>query len=198
MGTAFCVTVDGHFLTADHVVNPEVPRGPNDEIHLAQIGSDGHTATLLGPCSIIDSSSSLDFAILQATLGTQRIQKYLEIDYSARFEGEEVAICGYPLASVSPASPNDRSLFLDAKLRVAAGIISSQNNSNGKLTLEVDFPILRGNSGGPLFSQDSGKVLGISIATVAMSNEHNVTIGHLGIVRDIRALQSSLRKLGRV
>jgi len=198
LGTAFAVTPNGIFITADHVVNPQhgTTPGPaigvNDKIHLAQMQVDGQTAVMIGPCTILAASQSNDHAILQAPLHMGRIQKYLELDLEARFEGEEVAICGYPLASTQTL-PQNGAVALTLNIRVAAGIISSQQVNNGSKHLEVDFPILPGNSGGPLFSVRSGRVLGLASATFSAVN-NNTTIGHLGIIKDIRNAWPDLKR----
>lgn len=198
LGTAFSVSSDGIFVTADHVVNPQnnTPPGrafgPNDKILLAQMQSDGCTASIVGPCQVLASSQPHDYAILKLGTVAGRIQKYLEIDLASRFEGDEVAICGYPLASTQ-THPQNGAVTITMSIRVAAGIISSQQLQNNSKVLEVDFPILPGNSGGPLFHIRTGKVLGLAKATLSVGNGGGVTIGHLGQISDVRNLWSALK-----
>jgi len=191
VGTAFSVSSEGVFLTADHVANPQnntpagQPVGPNDKILLAQMQADGVTASILGPFQIVASSQQHDFAILKIQTPHVLIQKYLELDLSSRFEGEEVAVCGYPLASTQQ-HPQNGSVTLNMSIRVAAGIISSQQIKNNSKELEVDFPILPGNSGGPIISIETGKVVGLAKATMTVGGATGHTMGHLGIVTDVR------------
>ncbi len=200
VGTAFAISSNGHFITADHVVNPDHsnPAGqarlPNDKIILAQIQGDGMTANIInGPCQVASMSQQQDYAILNMQLPLGRVQYYLELDFGQRFEGEEVAICGYPLATTQ-MHPESKSITINLNIRVAAGIISTQRIENNSKLLEVDFPILPGNSGGPLFSVRSGKVLGLATATFSALNNVGHTIGHVGIIRDIRNLTQDLKK----
>ena len=197
VGTAFAISADGVFVTANHVVNPQsgttqgLPLGPLDKILLAQMQVDGETATIRGPCQVIVCSQQNDYALLKLATSQSRIQKYLELDLGARFEGEEVAICGYPLASTQ-THPQNGAITITLHIRVAAGIISSQQIQNGSKHLEVDFPILPGNSGGPLFGVKSGKVLGLASATFSVGNGAH-TVGHLGIIKDIRNALSDIK-----
>lgn len=199
LGTAFAVSED-LFITADHVANPQnnVPvgraLGPNDKLLLAQMQADGTTAVIMGPYQVVASSQAHDYAILKSTVVSPRIQKYLELDLGPRFEGEEIAVCGYPLAS-SQAHPENGAITISLNIRVAAGIISSQILENGSKKLEVDFAILPGNSGGPIFSINSGKVLGLASATLSVGGAVGPTIGHLGIVKDIRNVWPALKSL---
>jgi len=120
-----------------------------------------------------------------------RIQKYLEVDMGSRFEGEEVAVCGYPMASTT-VHPENNSITINLSLKVAAGIISSQKLDNGSKILELDFPIIPGNSGGPVFSIHTGKVLGLAAATLSVMNQNGMTIGHVGVAKDIRNTKSAI------
>ena len=198
LGTAFSVSSEGHFITANHVVQPSTgqPPGPqvgtNDKIHLAQMQHDGTTATISGPLTTLAQSVCHDYAIIHLQTSGSKIQKYLELDFSSRFEGEEVAICGYPLASTQ-LTPENNSVQMNLNIRVASGIISSQRIENGSKLIEVDFPILSGNSGGPLFSLRTGKVLAIAHATYSLQNASGASIGHLGLTKDIRNATSDLK-----
>jgi S1-C subfamily serine protease len=193
VGTAFAVSSEGHFVTANHVVNPHqnVPAGnalgPQDRILLAQMQPDGMTATISGPYVILASSQQHDYALLFMPTASGRVQNFLPVDMGSRFEGEDVAICGYPLASSTVNPINTNNVTLQLNLRVAAGIISSRRIDNNSKILEVDFPILPGNSGGPLFSKATGKVLGISSATMSVGGSNGLpSLGHIGIAKDIR------------
>jgi S1-C subfamily serine protease len=198
LGTAFAVSAEGHFFTADHVINlnhgnpPGPVRGPNDKILLAQMQPDGMTASISGPYQVLSHSQPHDYAILHLQTAPGRTQKYLELDLGPRFEGEEVAVCGYPLASTT-IHPTNNSISMNLNLRVAAGIISSQRVENESKILEVDFPIIPGNSGGPLFSVKTGKVVGLASATLSVGGPNGQTIGHVGIARDIRNARIDLR-----
>ena len=199
VGTAFAISADGLLMTANHVINRDQikPAGPKlgskDKILLAQVHPDGMIASLLGPASVVSGSQQHDYALLKLPIAPGRIQKYLELDLGSRFEGEEVAICGYPLGSARK-NPENSSIAINLSLRVAAGIISSQRIDTGSKHLDVDFPILPGNSGGPLFNVATGKVLGSACATLALRGADGSTIGHLGIVKDLRNAWADIRQ----
>lgn len=194
VGTAFAISSEGHFMTAEHVVNQVgQPLTTQDKILLAQMQPDGLTASISGPYSILTSSKTHDYALLHQPTAQGRVQQYLDLDSGSRFEGEDVAICGYPMAS-SRINPENKTVTIELNIRVAAGIISSQKlEHTGRKLLEVDFPILPGNSGGPLVSLKTGKVLGLAIATMAVGEPGKPTLGHLGLVSDIRNAASDLR-----
>jgi serine protease Do len=202
LGSGFFISDDGYFITADHVINPDhgMPPGnarrPGDIIAIAQLQPDGRSVSVISPMDIIHSDQPRDFAILKPQAGIPRIEKVLSPDFSSRFEGEEVAICGYPLAASShdPATGN---ISLEMPIRVAAGILSGQRIDAGVGLLEVDFPILPGNSGGPLISVQSGSVLGIAKATITVGAPSGPT-GMFGICVDMRELRAELRRLNIV
>jgi hypothetical protein len=191
LGTAFSISSDGHFITADHVINPNhgnspgIARTNNDKIFLAQMQPDGMTASITGPYAVRTQSQTHDYAILELPTPQGKVQQYLNLDLGSRYEGEDVAICGYPMASTT-VHPTNNAIAINLNLRVAAGIISSQRIDNGSKIVEVDFPIIPGNSGGPLFSLRSGKVIGLASATLSVGGPNGQTIGHVGIVKDIR------------
>lgn len=198
LGTAFSFTSDGHFFTAEHVVNPNrgnpslPPRTNSDKILLAQMQPDGMTASITGPYQILASSPLHDYVILHMATPPGRVQRYLELDIGPRYEGDSVAICGYPMGSTS-VHPSNNAITINLNLRVAAGIISSQRIENGSKLVEVDFPIIPGNSGGPLVSIQTGRVIGLASATVSVGGPNGQTIGHVGIVRDIRNAKPDFR-----
>jgi S1-C subfamily serine protease len=91
--------------------------------------------------------------------------------------------------------PRNNAITISLNLRVAAGIISSQRIENSSKLVEVDFPIIPGNSGGPLVSTASGRVIGLASATVSVGGPNGQTIGYVGIARDIRNAKPDFRSL---
>ncbi len=200
-GTGFFVSNDGYFVTADHVINLDHGRPAGrlreikDKIMIAQIQPDGRSVSVVGPMQVVVENRTKDYAILKAPDTLPKVQKYLDIDLTARFEGEEVSICGYPLAS-SNQDPQSGQILLDIYIRVSAGILMCQRLDNLTQILEVDFPILPGNSGGPLIATTSRRVLGLATATNTVPGPNGTPMGMFGICTDIRELQEDLRNKG--
>ncbi|MEX0976913.1 MAG: trypsin-like peptidase domain-containing protein [Woeseia sp.] len=57
------------------------------------------------------------------------------------------------------------------------GVVSGATNKLGSKLLQIDAPINGGNSGGPLISMASGKVVGISSASLNKNDDQNTNFG---------------------
>jgi hypothetical protein len=93
---------------------------------------------------------------------------YLPLDYSDIRIGAEIGVAGYPiprLVVVNGKISFDGLLFRVAKSVLTSTYIITINTDIGTTlpnmpVIEVNFLFVSGNSGGPIFSSDTGRVLG--------------------------------------
>ena len=168
LGTGFFVRPD-LFISCEHVINPSAaPHQPGDSYRLIANLS-GNTANVhVVTAPQIGKELSLfpesDLAVLQvANAGGQ---EFVSICYNDVLVGHEIGVVGYPLAVLGTDSAGN--LLLDGLIyRAARGVITGRFpadlNGNAKSIpiLEVNFMFVSGNSGGPVFDPETGKVLGM-------------------------------------
>jgi V8-like Glu-specific endopeptidase len=149
-GSAFCSR--GRLVTNGHVF--DVPPG-TARVWLRQDGDPTSAqGVVLVPTDfqrrriIASPETEYDYAVLDVP-EIQRLNPYQfeVIDHSAKSVGEEVAFLGYPLNRMN--------------LTCHSGIISSFYRSNSVDVIQIDASVNPGNSGGPLFVPQTGKVIGI-------------------------------------
>ncbi|MBV9537333.1 MAG: PDZ domain-containing protein [Acidisphaera sp.] len=143
-GSGFIISADGTVVTNNHVV-----RGATSvSVKLA----DGTSL----PAKVVGRDALTDIAVLRVDAGHKL--PYLQLGNSDEVKpGEWVVAMGNPFG-------------LEGS--VSAGIVSARNRDIGDgpydQFIQVDAPINRGNSGGPLFTQD-GKVVGVNTAILSPS-----------------------------
>jgi len=211
LGTGFFVAPK-IFITCDHVMNP-----PNDP-HLAGdnyflvanlTGRSGKIYRIDGPQlgSEITLFPNLDLAVLKVS-SADSDQPYCALEYGNVWEGQEIGVVGYPLAQLSSVNGN---VSLDGVLyRAARGCVTACYSSNdGALQnapfVEVNFLFVPGNSGGPVFSTDTGRVLGFvrgyravkireSVATATMIQQLPLGLGNQ-YIENLNAIYSVAIKM---
>jgi S1-C subfamily serine protease len=188
VGTGFCIHPRGIVITCEHVLSAFMARPLRDQIagtansnekpesHLANIRA------LIPHAIFYDSKLSLhqlyafpipmDVAISKTNfdLGMIRLQTHpafkdgfpqLEVgDYSDVHEGMEVWTCGFPLGSyLQKQIGTITSSFTKG---IISSIIPSPGTSPEHLKgYQLNLTATHGNSGGPVFSPDTGKVYGV-------------------------------------
>jgi hypothetical protein len=95
-------------------------------------------------------------------------QSFVALDYGDQMVGKEIGVAGYPLAALAP-SPTGDLLYNGLIFRVARGVMTSTystkiNQDRGGVlpevpVLEVNFLFVPGNSGGPVFDAQTGRVM---------------------------------------
>lgn len=166
LGTGFFVGPK-IFITCDHVVNPANDRHQLGDSYLLVANLTGKSGKLyridrpeLG--KDINLFPNLDLAVLQVS-GSDLNQPYCALEYGTVWEGQDIGVVGYPLAELQAINGN---IAFNAVLyRAARGCITALYNTNDGLLaavpcIEVNFLFVPGNSGGPVFSADSGRVVG--------------------------------------
>jgi hypothetical protein len=107
-----------------------------------------------------------DAAILQTPANNP--QPYSAVGYEDTAEGLEIGVAGYPLSQITPG-PNGEPQYNGVVYRVAKGVVTSTvrqrlspipDPQTAELgTVEVNFLFVPGNSGGPIFDAETGRVL---------------------------------------
>jgi serine protease Do len=172
VGSGFIISADGHVVTNNHVIELA------DEIEVIMDDGSRHQATVKG------RDAKTDLALLK--IETDNPLPYVELGNSdsARV-GEWVVAVGNPFGLGGT---------------VTAGIISARGRDiqSGPFDdfLQIDAPINRGNSGGPLFDS-TGKVIGINTAIYSPSGG-NVGIGFAIPANMARDVVAQLQKNGTV
>jgi len=167
LGSGFFVAPNV-FLTCHHVLNgSRNPHQAGDRYQIFQIPTFNNVKQSPQFAPVVGTDlhffADRDAAILQLAWEPQ---PYVAVGYSDVFEGFEIGVAGYPLPKIV-ASPNgDQQLIT---FRVAKGVITSTTLQGlhpflelptiQLQTIEVNFLFVPGNSGGPIFDAETGRVL---------------------------------------
>ena len=155
-GTAFRIS-DEYALTCEHVVT-------NDkEIYANVIAGDGYPNERwkadgvydVGFGEIIYTNSALDIAVMKTEYCGRY---YLEIEQEDLLPevGEEVIVFGYPLGFEMPQTNR-----FGPNISFYRGYVSSNQIQNNNSITFLDIDVKSGNSGSPVLSARTGKVIGI-------------------------------------
>ncbi|MDE7548071.1 Do family serine endopeptidase [Acetobacter fabarum] len=172
-GSGFVISADGYVVTNNHVVKGATK--------VTVTLDDGTTL----PAKVVGRDGKTDLALLKVTT-TQKLP-FIELGESDDVQpGEWVIAVGNPYGLGGT---------------VTAGIVSARgrdiNEGPYDNFIQVDAPINRGNSGGPLFTQD-GKVVGVNTAILSPSGGGSIGIGFAIPSDTVRSVVDQLRKTGHV
>ena len=185
-GSGFVVSNEGHILTNSHVVTNA---GEGATVHGAStvyvVFADGDRI----PASIVGWDLFNDTGVVKVDPAAHRITPVPLGDSSRVVVGEPVAAIGSPFGQESS---------------LAVGVVSATERSIRSLTsaydvagaIQIDAPINRGNSGGPLLD-GRGRVIGIN----AQISSDSGTAEGVGFAIPINAARRSMEQLlatGRV
>lgn len=95
-----------------------------------------------------------DYAVLNLSDTDKSCFYKLETDYSTIKTGDDVCVFGFPFGS----ELNENVMELEPSL--TKGYIASKNKIDGKVVYFLDVRSAPGNSGGPVFCQKTGNVIG--------------------------------------
>jgi S1-C subfamily serine protease len=166
LGTGFFVARD-IFITCDHVMNnPSDPHQQGDS-YLLVANLTGTTGKLYPIQNAqvgqqINLFPNLDLAVLRVP-NTPQDQPYAPLEYGDVYEGEGIGVVGYPLPVLQVVDGNIT--FNAVIYRAASGSVTARYTANDAPLanvplIEVNFLFVPGNSGGPVFSAKTGRVLG--------------------------------------
>ncbi|SDX05750.1 serine protease Do [Thiocapsa roseopersicina] len=171
-GSGFVVDSDGHIVTNHHVIEGA------GEVTVVLNDGTGHVARVVG----VDPKT--DLAVLKIDIDRPLVAVELGDSSKARV-GDWVLAVGNPFGLGGS---------------VNAGIISARgrdiNSGPYDDYLQIDAPINRGNSGGPLFDIE-GRVIGVNTAIFSPSGG-NVGIGFAIPAETVERVVADLRENGRV
>ncbi|BAU39638.1 endopeptidase DegP/Do [Acetobacter pasteurianus NBRC 101655] len=172
-GSGFLISADGYVVTNNHVVKGATK--------VTVTLDDGTTL----PAKVVGRDGKTDLALLKVT--TSEKLPFIELGESDDVQpGEWVIAVGNPYGLGGT---------------VTAGIVSARgrdiNEGPYDNFIQVDAPINRGNSGGPLFTQD-GKVVGVNTAILSPSGGGSIGIGFAIPSDTVRNVVEQLRKTGHV
>jgi S1-C subfamily serine protease len=211
LGTGFFASRDV-FLTCDHVMNnPADPHLPGDSYWLVGnlTGTSGHVYTIDNPQigQDIHLFPNLDLAVLRVP-STPNTQPYVAVDYGAVHEGQEIGVVGYPIPELTVISGNiafNAVIYRAARGHVTARYVTNDGPLQQVPYIEVNFLFVPGNSGGPVFSPETGRVLGFvrgfravkvkeSVATVSMIQQLPLGVSNQ-YIENLNAIYSVAVKL---
>ena len=171
-GSGFIIAANGTVVTNNHVV-----RGAQS---VSVTLDDGTTL----PAKVVGTDSRTDLAVLK--LDAKRPLPFIALGNSSDVEpGMWVLAVGNPFGLGGT---------------VTAGIVSARGRDIGEgpydSFLQIDAPINRGNSGGPLFTQD-GKVVGVNTAILSPSGG-SIGIGFAIPSNTVKDVVAQIQKNGHV
>lgn len=145
-GTGFLISQTGLFLTCNHVI------AGTKEVYVRLLNSKNEN--IVCQAYVKYTNEEDDFAILQVSDIKNCYFYNLETDYSTLNTGDDVAVYGFPYGSAL----NENVMELEPSL--TKGYIASKNKIQGRTCYYLDIRSAPGNSGGPVFSLKTKKVIG--------------------------------------
>jgi len=169
LGSGFFVSSNA-FLTCAHVLNHATSPHRDGDFYTLSNNLDGEHGMIHEVRKGIDKDIFLypehDAAILIS--GSKPDQAFVPISYSDVPVGQEIGVAGYPLARIL-ADENGNATLSGMPYRVAKGVVTAYyktvlNNGFGQVLkdvhiVEVNFLFVPGNSGGPIFDAETGRVI---------------------------------------
>lgn len=172
LGSGFIVDSDGHVVTNNHVVK--------DATDIQVTLADGRKL----PAKVVGVDAKTDLAVLQ-------IKSDAPLPHLALGDSDAARVGDWVVAVGNPFGLGGT---------VTAGILSARGRQIGEGPyddfLQIDAPINRGNSGGPLFAQD-GTVIGVNTAIYSPSGG-SVGIGFAIPSSVVKQVVGQLETGGRV
>lgn len=158
------------FVTCWHVIDsPQCPHQAGDSYRLVNNidGTHGYVHEINGGVGVdIHLYPDDDFAII--TSDQKKDQAFLPISYADVPVGSEIGVAGYPLVQLVPDTQGNLTLA-GVVYKVARGVATAYYKTNlesgdghpllNRMVLEVNFLFVPGNSGGPIFEADTGRVV---------------------------------------
>lgn len=144
-GSGLMITSTGVCLTCNHVI---------EDCKEIFVRLENRQSRIVYKADIVYYDKDNDYAILQLLDCNDNNFYEIETDYHNIKTGDDVAIYGFPFGS----DLNEDVMELEPSL--TKGYIASKNKINGKDCYYLDIRSAPGNSGGPVFSLKTKKVIG--------------------------------------
>ncbi len=170
LGTGFFIDEDGHFLTANHVIQA-LPQGAN-LAYLGNIPNNSFQSKKPMPIQVLAQDKRTDLAL--GRIDQERLPPLTMAEQEALI-GQSISLCGYPLPHITSKKLTNNENLVGVKLDV------SQVRQYWQPTMKMDrikknsffkkpfdslitqHPSLPGMSGGPIFDLN-GNVVGVNTA----------------------------------
>lgn len=173
LGSGFFVSRDV-FLTCHHVVNPINAPHVNGDMYRFVALTDGHGHLSGVQIANVTVGQTLhlfpdsDLALFRYPGPQNPNQPFVALEYGDVPVGKDIGVAGYPLPRLAAGTGADLN-YEGLVFRVARGALTSTylttiNNDQGIVlqnapVLEVNFLFVPGNSGGPVFDAETGRVI---------------------------------------
>jgi trypsin-like peptidase len=172
LGSGFFVSPE-IFLTCNHVMNGNAAHVDGDTYQLLANTSDNGGFFRNIPNVHVGQNLHLfpdcDLALLKCPVVPQQPQPFVALEYGDIPRGREIGVAGYPVPTLR--SENDEIKYDGVLYRIARGVVTSRYTTSiqpdtGGLPIvnipivEVNFLFVNGNSGGPVFDVETGRVFG--------------------------------------
>jgi hypothetical protein len=202
VGTAWCFSADRYLVTAHHILNNRKPRNPKDLFYAFSTPNNGPVAYQFPIVGFPLEDAVNDFAILEvgapATAG-QHIPA-VPVRFGRPPDGTPVITYGFPSPAITGANLADDGRFLGGgkfflKGNANEGIVSAQYDFSGVWQFDFNVGWHHGESGGPVFEQESLAAFAIMQHYRNIQTPHGIVAGpHSG--RGLDIIQQQLVTLG--
>jgi hypothetical protein len=176
LGSGFFISQSA-FVTCNHCMNPAAfPHQDGDIYRLVKnlvSDVDLNAGRTINVGDVVAGKNlhlypAKDLAILE--VGGNISQAYVSLDFSHTRSGRAIGVAGYPLPSIKPNPDGSDLEYSGLVYRVAMNVVTASYNttltSTGCISpipdvpiAEVNFLFVSGNSGGPVFDADTGRVV---------------------------------------
>lgn len=150
VGTGFSITDEGYILTARHIVNNAQlvviisKNGTSKEVKKSELDFTGGSLKVKENVILFDNA---DLAVIKINSGVPKVDL---LDSDSIGVGSKIGFIGFPFVDIN------------SNIRTkTTGTISAIAGLNGVSVYVINSFINNGNSGGPVFSLKTGKVIGI-------------------------------------
>jgi len=182
LGTGFLVAPD-QIVTNHHVLEAlsygtmTLERGQGEIYFEAQ----WEPADQNGPVAItrvIKDQPFLDIALLEIDAAASAGRQVLAFDDHNPAEGDDVAVVGYPMKDIDRRNPRFTEMLFEGKYDVKRAAPGEIVRTSGQIAFH-DCSTLGGNSGSPVVSLDTAKVVGLHRSGTFMYRNEAVQVSDL-------------------
>ncbi len=163
-GTGFVYSKEGYAITASHVINAIYKKDDIDNLYVffPETGNSKKNRA-----KVVADNQKYDFSIIKLEGSGY---SYVSLGDSSKVEeGQSIALCGYPYGPVFGLHPTTNTGIISNISPIALPVQNMSLLSNRMIKalrdpytiFQLDCTAYPGNSGGPLFLPENGKVIGM-------------------------------------
>jgi S1-C subfamily serine protease len=183
-GSGFVYDETGIIVTAAHVIQPWTDAISNQinappprviiPVPSEQVADEARWGLGLGTAVAFASNKEKDLAVLRLAPLTPALNLALHpapLSTTAAEEGDEVAVCGYPLGNRLHSDLLKGAVLVPS---FSSGIVSAVVPFSGVAAsfvqaIQISAMVNPGNSGGPVFDIQTGQVIGVIVSTTTVN-----------------------------